>query len=135
MRREEARNQLRATRASQVFAPYVGSPVIHAAHSGEFTCPSPLAGPTYSGHFEGGASICDHTGTLLAYRGRDEGPGAAIADVAPARLPTKDVPGRFWLQERGAIAAATWWYQNLHGRQVYRRQVAGRPVRDPATVS
>lgn len=117
----EARNQRRATMAPAVFARHVGAPVVHAAHAGEFSCPFPWTPLTYRGHCEGGAQVCAADGEVLDFKGRDDGDSFAIADVAPARstgVPTAD---RFWLQRRGAVAAAVWAYQGLHGRRFYQR--------------
>lgn len=124
----ERRNTTRAVLAPSVFARYVGAPVIHAAHAGDVSCPMPLAGFTYSGHCEGGASVSAPDGTVLALRRRADGPGVAIAEVTPARSTPTPVPDRFWLQPRGAIAAAAWGYQNPYGRRQYRRSLAQRPL-------
>ncbi len=121
MRGAEVRNQRRATRAPAVFARQVGAPVVHAAHAGEFSCPFPLTPVTYRGHCEGGAQICDATGTVLDFKGRDDGDTFAIADVDAVRSPGTPVSDRFWLQRRGAVAALVWAYQNPHGRRVYDR--------------
>lgn len=130
LRAMERANTQRATTAAPTFATYVGAPVVHAAHSGTLNCPLPLMGAVYHGHYEGGASISDADGTVLAIRHRDEGPGFAIADVTPRREAALPTPDRFWLQERGAIAALLWGYQNIHGRAVYR----ARGHRAPAAV-
>jgi hypothetical protein len=82
----------------------------------------------YRGHYEGGASIADAHGRVLARRDRREGPGHVAADVEPGRVdPELPVPDRFWLHRRGAIAAFTWTLQRAHGRRWYARHVAGRP--------
>ncbi len=121
MRGAEVRNHKRATRAPAVFARHVGAPVVHAAHAGEFSCPFPLTPVTYRGHCEGGAQICDATGTVLDFKGRDDGDTFAIADVDAIRSPGIAVGDRFWMQRRGAVAALAWAYQNRHGRRVYNR--------------
>jgi predicted amidohydrolase len=120
-RRLEDRNRRRAVDAAARFAPYVGAPVVHAAHSGRLDCPLPLIPIRYRGRFEGGASICDVDSTVLAMRTREEGPGFAIADVQPGRAAAKPLSRGYWLQPRGAVAAASWRYQNAHGRRVYQR--------------
>ncbi len=119
--RVEKRNVVRATAAPSVFAKAVGAPVVHAAHAGDVTCPFPATPITYRGHFEGGAQICAADGTVLAMRTREQGEGIAIADITPGRTPARAVPDKFWLQQRGALAAAVWAYQNVHGRRAYRR--------------
>jgi len=79
-----------------------------------------------------GAVITDARGTVLSRREREEGPGFAIANVTPGRSePIADPPDRFWLHRRGAVAAAVWNYQRLHGRRWYRRHVSGRPAATP----
>lgn len=118
-----------ATTAPPVFARHVGAPVIHGAHAGEFSCPFPATPLTYRGHCEGGAQVCDASGKVLAFRGRSEGNGAAIADVQTGRSPGVPVPDKFWFQDRGAIGAFGWAYQNAHGRRVYNRL----PKPTPAT--
>ena len=128
----QARNHERAVQAPARFAPYVGAPVVHAAHAGTLSCPFPLTPVTYRGHYEGGASIWDHDGRPLARRSRDQGPGFALAEVTPGRHPARPAPDRFWLQSRGALAAACWSYQKLHGRREYRRSGADAPAPEPA---
>ncbi|KRE27764.1 nitrilase [Mycobacterium sp. Soil538] len=129
----EARNHRRATTAPSVFARHVGAPVVHAAHAGEFTCPFPGTPVTYRGHCEGGAQICDANGTVLAFTGRDDGDGFAIADVDAVRSPGVPADDRFWLQPRGAVAAIVWAYQNRHGRRAYRRSGAGQAQQSVVT--
>lgn len=127
-RRLEARNARRATAAAAQFAPYVGAPVVHAAHAGPVSGGWPPLSFGYRGHFEGGALVAEHGGRVLAYRGCDDGPGIAVADVEPRREPLRELPDRFWLQPRGAIAALAWAYQNPHGRRFYRRRRAAAPA-------
>jgi predicted amidohydrolase len=118
----ERRNAARARRAAEAFATYVGAPVAHAAHAGEARCRMPWLPLPYRGRFEGGAVVCDADGTVLARRDAAEGDGVAIADVRPRRVaPLREPPGRFWLHDRGAIAAAAWSYQRVPGRRYYRR--------------
>lgn len=121
MKRAEVRNHRRATTAPAVFARYVGAPVVHAAHAGEFACPFPWTPVTYRGHCEGGAQICDATGKVLDFKGRDDGDCFAIADVEAVRSPGAPARDRFWLQRRGVVAAMVWAYQNFQGRRVYDR--------------
>jgi predicted amidohydrolase len=128
LRRLETANAGRAVQAAPRFARFVGAPVIHAAHCGNLTCPMPGLGFAYHGHFEGGASITDARGAVLALRPRSEGPGCAIAEVQPERVSGSAVPDRFWLQPRGALAAAIWTFQNAHGRREYRRTHAQQPL-------
>jgi predicted amidohydrolase len=115
------RNHRRATEAAAVFARHVGAPVVHAAHAGEFSCRFPLTPVTYRGHCEGGAQICDATGKVLDFKGRDDGDSFAIADVNAVRSAGVLASDRFWLQRRGTVAALVWAYQNRHGRRVYGR--------------
>ncbi|WP_375341745.1 carbon-nitrogen hydrolase family protein [Patulibacter defluvii] len=120
--RLERANHRRAVDAPARFAPYVGAPVVHAAHAGALNCPWPLVGAVYHGHYAGGAGIYDTDGRPLALRRRDEGPGVAIADVVPGRREPRPLPEGFWLQPRGAVAAAAWAYQNPWGRSRYWRE-------------
>lgn len=121
-RRLERANHERAVRAPAHFAPFVGAPVVHAAHAGPLACPWPLAGCVYSGRYAGGAAVYGADGRTLALRRRDEGPGLAVAEVTPGRTTPAPLPDRFWLQPRGAVAAAAWAYQNPVGRREYRRE-------------
>ena len=133
-RRLERANHRRALRAAETFARYVGAPVVHAAHAGPLECPMPWLPLPYRGRFEGGAIVTDAEGRVLARRDRDQGEGIAVAEVEPGRRPPLDQPpDRFWLHDRGAVAALAWNYQRLHGRRWYRRHVAGRPAREVRT--
>jgi hypothetical protein len=126
--RLEAANARQATTVAPTFARYVGAPVVHAAHCGELDCAMPWSPLRYVGHYEGGASIADAHGRLLARRGRGDGPGHAVADVEPGRVePELPIPDRFWLHRRGAVAALTWAVQRAHGRRWYARNVSGHP--------
>ncbi|MBA2347920.1 MAG: carbon-nitrogen hydrolase family protein [Solirubrobacterales bacterium] len=127
MRWHQERNKQRALRAPAAFAEAVGAPVIHAAHSGSFNCPFPLTGVVYHGHYQGGAMVCSPDGRTLAFRGREEGPGFALAEVVVGRRAAQPAPDRFWLQRRGSVAATLWAVQNIHGRREYRRTHAQQP--------
>jgi predicted amidohydrolase len=130
-RRLERANHARALRAAESFAPYVGAPVIHAAHAGPLECEMPWMPLPYRGRYEGGAIVADAGGNVLARRDRDQGEGIVVAEVEPGRRePLRRPPDRFWLHDRGAVAAFTWSYQRLHGRPWYRRHVRGRPPRE-----
>jgi predicted amidohydrolase len=127
-RRREAVNERQAVGVAPRFARFVGAPVAHAAHCGLAESPMPASPITYRGHFEGGASISDAHGRVLAFRDRREGAGFAIADVEAGRVtPEEEVPDRFWLHRRDPLAAFTWSYQRAHGRRWYARHGAGRP--------
>jgi predicted amidohydrolase len=126
----ERANHARAIKAVEEFALYVGAPVVHSAHSGELRCPMPWSPLPYRGRFEGGARVVDADGRVLAARDRDQGEGVVVAEVEPGRRsPRRSPPDRFWLHDRGAVAAFAWNYQRLHGRRWYRRHVAGRAPR------
>jgi predicted amidohydrolase len=128
MRRREAANERQAVGVAPAMARYVGAPVVHASHCGQLTCRMPGTPLTYDGHLEGGASITDAHGRVLAFRDRREGEGLAVADVEPGRVsPSRAVPDRFWLHRRDPIAALVWNHQRAHGRRWYRRHVRGRP--------
>ncbi|MDQ3934879.1 MAG: carbon-nitrogen hydrolase family protein [Actinomycetota bacterium] len=127
-RRREAANERQAVGAAPAMAPFVGAPVVHAANCGPLACALPWAPFEYRGHVEGGASITDAHGRVLAFRDRREGPGVAIADLEPGRVPpSREIPDRFWLHRRDPIAAFIWAYQRAHGRRWYARHVRGRP--------
>jgi predicted amidohydrolase len=131
--RQQAANTRTARKAAEAFATYIGAPVVHAAHSGELECGLPWSPLTYRGHYQGGAAITDARGNLLARRDRADGPGHAIAEVEPGSVtPAAQAPDRFWLHDRGAIAAFFWSYQRAHGPGWYRRNVRGRPPAQPS---
>lgn len=124
-RRMEARNASTARRAAASFATYVGAPVLHAAHAGTLQCRMPWLPLDYAGRFEGGTMIVAADGTVLACREQTEGEGIVVADIEVCRrTPIADVPKGFWLHPRGALPAAVWHYQRLHGRRYYHRHVA-----------
>lgn len=135
--RAERRNAELASRAPAVFGRYVGAPVVHAAISGPVECPVPeFPFLTYRGNFEGGAHIADASGRVLARRDSSAGSGYVVADVDARRSPPPDeIPERFWLHRRGAMAAITWNTQRFHGRRWYARHVRGRPAHEPAPVT
>ncbi len=125
-RRMEAANERHATCAAPGIARLVGAPVVHAAHCGPIECPLPWSPLTYRGRAEGGASVSDVDGNLLAFRDAREGEGIAIADVRIGRRPTADeIPGDYWLCRRGTIPTLAWNYQRAHGRRWYARHVRG----------
>jgi predicted amidohydrolase len=129
-RRLEAANHRRAVDAAASFAPYVGAPLIHAAHAGELSCRMPWSPLRYRGRYEGGTLITDASGRVLDAIDRDSGEGFAIAEIEPGRRePSREPPDRFWLHDRGAVATLAWNYQRLHGRRWYRRHVSGRAAR------
>lgn len=119
----EAKNCSRARKAAQEFARYVGAPVIHAGHAGTLECAWPwIPGLPYRGHFEGATLITDAAGRVLAERSWQDGEGIVVAEVEPLRTtPTADPPDRFWLHDRGGLAALAWVYQRVHGRRWYAR--------------
>jgi predicted amidohydrolase len=99
--------------------------VLHAAHAGALRCRMPWLGLEYTGRFEGGTMIVAADGTVLARREQAEGAGVVVADVEVGRRsPIASAPKSFWLHPRGALPAAVWHYQRLHGRRYYRRHVA-----------
>lgn len=125
-RRLESRNAATACQAAQSFAGYVGAPVLHAAHAGALRCRMPWLPLDYSGRFEGATMIVAADGTVLAARRAEEGEGVVVADITAGRCaPKSQPPESFWLHRRGALPAATWHYQRVHGRRYYRRHVAG----------
>jgi predicted amidohydrolase len=128
MRRREVVNARLSQAVVPALARTVGAPFAHAAHSGRIECGMPWSPLPFRGRGEGGAIVCDAEGRILAHRGPAEGPGIAIADVEPGRVPPADeVPDRFWLHRRDPLAAFVWAYQKAHGRRWYRRHAFGRP--------
>ncbi|WP_110206191.1 carbon-nitrogen hydrolase family protein [Nocardioides daejeonensis] len=117
----ERRNLARANAAPAAFARHVGAPVVHAAHAGRVECDFLGTPFRYRGRLEGGTQVCDADGRVLAFRGRDDGAGIVTADVPLVRRPPTFASDRFWLQKRGAIAAAAWVYHNRVGRRFYER--------------
>ncbi|OBI91831.1 carbon-nitrogen hydrolase family protein [Mycobacterium sp. 1245805.9] len=129
-RRMETRNAATARRAAQSFAGYIGAPVLHAAHAGALRCRMPWLPIDYSGRFEGGTMIVGGDGVVLASRDKDQGTGIVVADIDAGRYAPKALPpDGFWLHRRGALPAAAWNYQRLHGRRYYRRHVAHKSIR------
>lgn len=125
-RRLEARNAATARKAAASFAGYIGAPVLHAAHAGSLQCRMPWLPISYAGRFEGGTMIVAADGTVHACRDGADGEGIVVAEVEIGRrIPRAGVPAGFWLHRRGALPAAVWHYQRLHGRRYYRRHVSG----------
>ena len=128
MRRREAANERQAVGVAPAFAEYVGAPVVHASHCGQLECDMLGAPLRYRGHLEGGASVTDAHGRVLAFRDRRAGEGLAIADVEPGRVtPSRAIPDRFWLHRRDPLAVWSWNYERLQGRRWYARHARGRP--------
>jgi predicted amidohydrolase len=126
----ERANHERAVASVEEFALYLGAPVVHSAHCGRLECPTPWLPLRHVGRFQGAARVVDADGRVLAARDRDQGEGVIVAEVEPRRVePLRPPPERFWLHERGALAAFAWTYQRLHGRRWYRRHVRGRAPR------
>ncbi|OBJ86753.1 carbon-nitrogen hydrolase family protein [Mycobacterium asiaticum] len=124
-RRLEARNAATAHKAAASFAGYIGAPVLHAAHAGSLQCRMPWLPMSYAGRFEGGTLIVAADGTVLACRDGGDGEGIVVAEVEVGRrTPRAEVPAGFWLHRRGALPAAVWHYQRLHGRRYYRRHLS-----------
>ncbi|GFG65148.1 hypothetical protein MKUB_26380 [Mycobacterium kubicae] len=130
--RLEARNAATAWRAAASFATYVGAPVLHAAHVGPLRCRMPGVPLDYRGWFEGGTMIVAADGTVVAHREATEGEGVVVTDIDVGRsAPTTALPRGFWLHPRGALPAAAWHYQRLHGRRYYRRHVTAATPGSP----
>lgn len=128
--RMETENERAATLAAPRFARIVGAPVVHAAHCGPIECPMPWTPIKYRGRAEGGASVSDAAGRLLAFRDARQGEGFVIANVAIARQrPAQLIPASFWLRRRGPVPALAWRYQRAHGRRWYARQAGRRQSR------
>ncbi|WJR34344.1 carbon-nitrogen hydrolase family protein [Mycobacteroides immunogenum] len=120
----ERRNHQTARAAAATFAKYVGAPVVHAAHVGEFRCAMPWIPLEYRGRFEGSTLITDSAGHVIAERRPEEGPGVVLGDIDLGRQsPMAEIPDRFWLHPRGMLPTAAWHYQRWHGRRWYRRNM------------
>jgi predicted amidohydrolase len=125
--RMEQANERNATRAAPRMARLVGAPVVHAAHCGRIECAMPWAPLRYRGRAQGGASVSDAYGRLLAFRDARDGEGVAVADVRIAAVPpAQPVNGTYWLVRRGPIPALAWEYQRAHGRRWYRDHASAR---------
>jgi predicted amidohydrolase len=133
MRRLEAGNAATARAAIDAFAGFVGAPVVHAAHAGQLECDSPALPLHYRGHFEGGATIVDSDGTVVARREYGAGEGVVLAEIQPKRRsPIAEPPDSFWLHSRGALPTLAWNLERLHGRRWYRRHNPGVRAATPA---
>ncbi|MFE7796656.1 carbon-nitrogen hydrolase family protein [Nocardia sp. NPDC057440] len=121
-RRMETRNEATAQKAATGFAPYVGAPVVHAAHAGPLVCKTPWLPFRYRGHFEGSAAITAADGSVIARRHHSEGAGFVVGDIVPDAQPRRQpMPNRYWLHRRGMLAALVWSYQRKHGQRWYAR--------------
>lgn len=119
-RRMESANRVNATRAAPIMSQLVGAPVVHAAHCGPIECPMPWTPLAYRGRAEGGASISDASGELLALREAAAGEGIAVADVEVGSVaPVRTIPDDYWLCRRGLLPTVAWSYQRTHGRRWY----------------
>jgi predicted amidohydrolase len=122
----EPGNSRNAIGAIQESARLVGAPVIHAAHCGDIACPMPGLPIPYRGFFEGHAAIVDANGRVIAHRHAEQGQGIVSAKIVlQAREATAQIPKRYWLCERGALAAFAWHQQRWLGRRWYLRHVRG----------
>lgn len=120
----EPSNSLNALACLEDTARLVGSPIIHAAHCGQVSCPMPGLPISYRGFFEGNAAIVDASGTVLAHRSADQGEGIVLAEVAfGARSAAEEIPSGFWLRSRGLLPAFAWHQQRWLGRLWYLRNV------------
>lgn len=125
--RWQRQNNVNATTAPTEFAKLVGAPFVHAAHCGQLQCRLPGTPAAYRGQFDGGATICDAAGTVLAARSTHEGPGVITAAVTIGRQPpVRVVPDSYWLVQRGVVPSVAWTYQRWLGRRAYRRRAAQR---------
>lgn len=113
------------------FARLVGTPVVDAAHSGRFRCPTPVLGTTYSSSYRGGASICDAQGNILGWRAPEDGSGVVVADITPGRVdPTEKLTDDFWIQGLDPMTKYLGWkLQGWHGRRWYDKNGAGSKIR------
>ncbi len=110
------------------FARRVGAPVLQASHCGSLRAdlllaPGSRRSVPYETDFVGATQIVDASGTVLASRRTDEGPGIVYADVRlGATSPVTPLEDRFWIPELPLLLRGYWHQQNLAGRSYYRRQ-------------
>ena len=116
------------------FARLMGCPVVHAAHAGEFKGKTPmLPGFVYESFFLGETQIVSAEGTVLARMGTADGEGYIMAEIDPGRrMPSENIPDRFWIPELPAPIRFAWWYQNLHGKWYYQKR---RSIKSRARVN
>jgi len=121
----ESQNVFNTIGCVQDTARLIGAPVIHAAHSGNINCPFLGLPPlTYRGYYEGNAAIVNASGQVIASRRNEDGEGIVCAEISPVALPAQDdIPGRFWLRDRGILPAIAWHYHGWLGKSWYRRHV------------
>lgn len=125
--RWEESNERTALESVRSFAPYVGAPIIHAAHVGEIECPLPWMPINYEGHYEAGSMIVDAEGNTVAMRDRHEGQGIVIGEITIGRVqPQQDIPDKYWLHDRGPLPSLAWAYQKVHGRRWHKRNVVSQ---------
>jgi predicted amidohydrolase len=118
----EEGNALNSIACVQDTARLTGAPVVHASHCARVRCPMLGVPPLeYRGRFEGRAAIVDRAGKVLAMREPGEGEGVVCADIVIGSIPVAgEVPGRFWLRNRGFLPAVAWHGQRHRGRIWYR---------------
>jgi N-carbamoylputrescine amidase len=119
----------------------IGTPVIHAAHAGDFECRIPyLPFVPYRSHFLGETQIVDANGNILVRRAREEGEGLVVADIELGRTaPSEALPKGFWIPRLPIEFKTSWWFLNFHGRRYYRKHIhffntftdRSRPERSP----
>jgi predicted amidohydrolase len=125
----EPSNSINALSCLKDSARLIGSPIIHAAHCGEISCPMPGLPIGYRGFYEGNAAIVDAAGKVLAHRSAGMGEGIVLAEVAlGSRETTEEIPHGFWLRARGLLPVFAWHYQRWLGRRWYQRNVRKAPA-------
>ncbi|WP_235026670.1 hypothetical protein [Dietzia lutea] len=77
----------------------------------------------YETEYVGATQIVDASGTVLASRRAEEGPGIVYADVTlGAREPVLPLEERFWIPESPLLLRGYCHRQNVAGRSYYRRR-------------
>ena len=110
------------------FARRLSAPVLQASHCGSFRTDFLLAPGTtvsvpYETEYVGATQIVDASGTVLASRRADEGPGIVYADVTlGTREPVLPLEDRFWIPELPVLLRGYWHQQNVVGRSYDRRR-------------
>ncbi|KAA0919939.1 carbon-nitrogen hydrolase family protein [Dietzia sp. ANT_WB102] len=128
-------NRYLSENAPAEFARRLGAPVLQASHCGTLRTdfllvPGSGASVPYDTEFVGATQIVDASGTVLATRRVDEGPGIVYADVTiEATDPVAPLEDRFWIPELPLLLRGYWHQQNIAGRSYYRRRGRSAGVR------
>jgi len=120
------KNRTLMSQTSATFSRLLGTPVIHAAHAGDFRASMPLMpGIPYASSYLGETQIVDRTGVVLARMKAEEGEGVIAAEIIPGRVsPTQSYSTSFWIPRLPVLFRFVWTYQNVYCRHYYRNAKA-----------